>query len=189
MIVPIPTGTKFRTTMTGREIREVVCDKSGTEYVHIVQARATGTGSNVLFLDADRAFARSKGAAKQKLKQQLRKLMLPVPCPDCGWYQKHMVELLRRRRLYRMLAIASPPLIWLALKWCLTSPDSTTGLNASLWLSVSAGLAAGAAVVHFALPDNTNQNHSTATGSKGPTIAMRKSKFEKLRAASGEKAT
>ena len=108
MQVPIPTGTKYRTTVTGSEIREVKCEKCGCEYVYIVQARATGSGFSPLFLDDERAHARAGARAKRGMQQQLRKLHLPIPCPDCGWYQKHMVELLRKKRLFFWMCLMVP---------------------------------------------------------------------------------
>jgi RNase P subunit RPR2 len=181
MLIPIPHGKKFTATMTGREIREVKCEKCGAEYVYIVQVRAKGSGFSPLFLDDDRAWARAGKEAKQRVKQQLRGLHLPIPCPNCGWYQKHMVELLRKRRLYRWMWVVSLPLIWLAFKWCLTSPDSPNGLGAGLWLSVSAALAVAAAVFHFTWLDNMNPKGAIARDPTSGGVAMLKADFENLR--------
>lgn len=51
------------------------------------------------------------GAANRKLRRTLQGSVEAVPCPSCGWYQRHMTEELRARSLVWMFWLSLVPLI------------------------------------------------------------------------------
>jgi ribosomal protein S27E len=179
----IPTGNSYTATVVGQELREVKCENCHGQYVYFVRVQATGSGFSPMFLNEGGAHARAGGEARMKVQRQLRGLHLPVPCPDCGWYQAHMVQILRYRRLRRWMWIVAAPLIWLALRWCVAPSDVPTNLHAGFCLAISAALAIVATIFHLTWLDNMNPTRHTAANTPVGGIAMRKADFEKLKAA------
>jgi hypothetical protein len=84
---------------SGTTVKDVCCERCGFEYVYQFQRRtAREVATNVGFYDYKAAEAR----ASDNLTHVLRDSCDPVPCPNCGWYQRPMV--LRARQLrYRAL--------------------------------------------------------------------------------------
>jgi hypothetical protein len=90
------------------------------DYVYQIERSALGQGSSVLFLDNEGAARRAQERAEQQMAYKLKTEIDAVPCPKCGWYQKPMVDLVRRqyRRWMKVLGV------WLV---ALTFPVICTG--------------------------------------------------------------
>lgn len=181
--VPIPTGNTVTARITGQAARHVKCEYCGCEYVYVVQATAQGSGSNPLYLNEDGAIARAKGRARYELKKQLDEIYLTIPCPDCGWYQEHMIHILKYRRFWRLALFAGAPLIWLGLEWIFTSSEDGVNLRAGLWIGLSAVLAAISIVYYFSYSDNANAASRKMPSTGGQSAIFRKAEWEKLIAA------
>src|SRR3954470_23957536 len=107
-----------------------------------------------MYLDREAALAKARGEAKFELAQRLNRTYIAIPCPDCGWYQQHMVQILRRRRLLRWALVAALPMIWVGLKWTFTDAETPADLRLPLWVGVSGAVAVIAIVFHFTWMDN-----------------------------------
>src|SRR5206468_3150451 len=113
----------------------------GCEYVYIVQAQAEGSGFSPLFMDEAGAQQRARGSAEAAVNERLREKWDAVPCPQCGWFQEHMVRLRRKRRLILWMLLAVLPLAWVGLKWIFTDAETPAQLGLALWLCVAAVIA------------------------------------------------
>lgn len=78
-------------------VRDVRCEKCGYDFRYRLFRRGEGKGPSPYYLNNKGAQRRAEKGAEQ----QLRKLVVygvdPVACPDCGWFQKEMVDELRSR--------------------------------------------------------------------------------------------
>jgi hypothetical protein len=99
MVIPIPYGMDYTSTMTGAVLKLVRCEQCGVEYVYRLQRTASGTGSSLLFLDNQGAGDRASTRAEGELQGKLERGVDLVPCPSCGWIQEHMFP--RARRAHR----------------------------------------------------------------------------------------
>jgi hypothetical protein len=90
-VVPIPYAKSYRSTVTGRAPKFVVCDQCGLEYVYILEAEGTGEGTSLLFLDNEGAKARSNAEAEAQMRATLEQACAVVPCPRCFRVQQHMI--------------------------------------------------------------------------------------------------
>ena len=91
--VPVYVGQNIKATLVGRQIREVTCEHCGQQYVYFIKAIARGEATNHYYLDEEKAKSRALRAANYELQVQLRDAHLPVWCPDCGRYQRHMLQI------------------------------------------------------------------------------------------------
>ena len=91
MLIPIPIGEKVVATAQGAVWKFVFCAKCKHEYAYLMELEATGADHNLLFLDAEGCAKRAQAQAEQNLLKKSRNLVLPVPCPYCGFYKQDMV--------------------------------------------------------------------------------------------------
>jgi hypothetical protein len=56
---------------------------------------AKGDDIDLLFLDGAGSAQRARDHAKENLLQKSRNCMLPIPCPNCGFYQAEMAKRLK----------------------------------------------------------------------------------------------
>ena len=157
------------------------CEHCGQEYVYLVKAVATGMGTNHYFLDEAKAKSRAIGQANYELKQQLRDAHLPVWCPQCGRYQKHMLRILQLRRLAKLALIAAVPLMWVVIKYCFSDAQTASELQLPLWGSVSAILAVVLGIYHFTRDDNAEAKERVERDPTTGGLGMKRTEFEKLR--------
>lgn len=171
----IPYGTQYTATVGGSTFQEVECENCSTVFVYQVERQVSASDTSVLWLDNRGAQARASQQAHDNLLEALAHAVDPVHCPTCGWLQKNMCSILKRRRLYIALGIFLP-LALVLLVWGLAvrvQPGSQT----TLLLTLSAvcavvGPAGGIGwyVLHNpngAHPGDGGTNHETAAGSKG----------------------
>jgi hypothetical protein len=90
-------GRKYTAARTGSAIKQVCCEKCQTHYGYEVVRRATGEGNSPYYLRNNAAKNEAMKMADRRLATKLARAIDPVPCPDCGWFQKSMVMELRRR--------------------------------------------------------------------------------------------
>ncbi|MBX3412366.1 MAG: hypothetical protein KF708_06570, partial [Pirellulales bacterium] len=67
---------------------------------------ATGQGTSFLFLDNQGAEDRAIQAAEQELAKRLQEDVDPVPCPDCGLYQREMFSVICSGLYWWMIVLA-----------------------------------------------------------------------------------
>ncbi len=98
MVIPIPYGRSYTTSMSGAAWRVTPCECCGGEFVYRIERRVQASGFSPLFLDNEGASQRAQTRAQTTLQQRLEKECEPVRCPDCGKYQAGMVRQLKARR-------------------------------------------------------------------------------------------
>jgi hypothetical protein len=81
-------------TEQGTTVKEVTCEGCGSEYVY--QLRRAVHGRVTTFLVRDDKAATTHALAG--LDRLLQTDFDPVPCPQCGWYQRAMVSRLKQLR-------------------------------------------------------------------------------------------
>jgi hypothetical protein len=91
-------GMHYTASVDGSTYKKVVCEKCSRVYYYQMSRRAQGEGRSAFFLDNSGASERADERAQQNLEQRLANGSEPVPCPDCGWFQAHMVCIIRGRR-------------------------------------------------------------------------------------------
>ena len=102
-MIPIPTGRKYTAKVTGSVTKSVRCEKCHRQYNYAARRVGIGSGNSVLFLDNEGARRRADRDATKDLERTLAKAIEPVPCPNCRWYQRDMVRLVKRRQAIAIL--------------------------------------------------------------------------------------
>jgi hypothetical protein len=92
--------------------------------------------------------------AERRLRKQLAQECDPVPCPSCGWYQRHMVEWMRRQAMRHVPAWVLPLVIVTAVSVAASlllvlAPQRFGPAGASV--GVALGVVGGAGVLVFVL--------------------------------------
>jgi hypothetical protein len=184
MFIP---NRQFKTTLTGSTARDIKCENCGCDYVYLIKAESHGTGVSPLCLDHEGARKRALGQAKLRLHEQLHGVHRAVPCPDCGWYQKHMVQLRKQARTRVSLAVASLPLLWVAVQWIFSSPEEPTDFHLVRWATLTLVLGAIGVLFSRTWMDNANPKARIASNSPGTDgSVMRKADYENLVASRSE---
>jgi hypothetical protein len=80
-----------------RVIKQVHCEKCGSDYAYEMIRRGTGIAESPYYLGSTHQERSAMVHAKCSLQRQLARDRDPVACPDCGWIQQSMVDDLRRR--------------------------------------------------------------------------------------------
>ncbi len=115
----IPVGTKYSCSLSGWMWKNVVCESCQSEYRYKAVEVVTGVADDFLWVDKSGAKKRAEEQAHNKLERRLARAIEPVPCPNCGWYQKNMTALFKRKRLIWMWCYG--PLIaivvWIIRLW------------------------------------------------------------------------
>jgi hypothetical protein len=114
VIIPIPTGTRYVATLKGGTWKFVTCEKCRQPYAYLLVLEATGQGHNTLFLDAEGAAQQAREQAIQNYEAKSRNCVLPVPCPQCGFYQPDMVAQLKDKGSINALQVAGAVLVLLS---------------------------------------------------------------------------
>jgi hypothetical protein len=190
MVIPIPIGIDYTSTMSGAVLKFVRCEHCGTEYVYQLERTATGEGTSFLFSDNKGASARAASRAEDALRRKLERGVDLVPCPACGWYQQNMLPRARREHRRWMLntgACLTIGLIPVALIGGLISAGQV-GTPAIPWpvilagLVVLAALGIGLMVGKFILARGYDPNSQDVETSKqlSQERAMLRDEFERL---------
>jgi hypothetical protein len=86
----------YEAIVRGSAVRAVACENCQTEFVYILRRQGLGHGVSPLYLDNQGAQDRARAHANADLHKELTRGQDPVPCPECGWYQRSMIPLLRQ---------------------------------------------------------------------------------------------
>ncbi len=89
-------------TVTGSTGVAVRCEKCERKFYYKLICKAFGRANLVPLADREDTRRTALGRAKQKLRELLETQIVPVPCPECGWYQRDMVPLLRAQQSPRL---------------------------------------------------------------------------------------
>ena len=103
----------YEKVVRGSAVRVVLCENCQTEFVYVVSRQGHGDGVSILFLDNKGAQDRARTQAGADLQRELTRGQDPIPCPDCGWYQRSMIPFLRQAHR-RGMGIAGALLLCLA---------------------------------------------------------------------------
>lgn len=92
-------GVNYTATVKGSTPVAVRCEKCGHKYYYLLVCTAVGRGQAPYGLGAEAAKERARAAAERQLRRMLETEIVPVPCPQCGWYQEEMIPQLKAPRL------------------------------------------------------------------------------------------
>lgn len=92
-------GETVTVQIEGHTWREEKCHHCGGQFHYQLRLVATGAAINPYFLDSYGAPRHAEAAARSRLAYDLKRFVLPVPCPHCLKYQDYMVPTIRANRL------------------------------------------------------------------------------------------
>jgi len=136
--VPIPIGTKHIAHAHGAIWRCIQCTNCEQGYAFQLELQATGEDFDLLFLNSEGSAERAQAKAEENLDQKSRNVVLPVPCPQCGFYQEEMSQQLKddatinSRQVAGLVLTASsvlPLMFGTRQFWILTAMLATVGLT------------------------------------------------------------
>jgi hypothetical protein len=104
--IPIPIGVRHIAVVKGTVWKFVRCEQCNQPYAYQLELQATGEDLDLLFLDRTASTERAREQAEQNLTKKSHNCVLPVPCPDCGFYQAEMATLLKDEASMNALQIA-----------------------------------------------------------------------------------
>jgi hypothetical protein len=113
--IPIPIGAKYVAAVQGAAWKFVSCAHCQQRYAYLLELEATGEVHDLLFLDGEGSAERARAQAEQNLLQKSRNVVLPVPCPNCGFYQDDMSRKLKEEVSINSLQIAGGVIALLSL--------------------------------------------------------------------------
>lgn len=146
-MIPIPIGTTHVSRVRGAVWKLVSCERCIQRYAYLLELEATGEDRDLLFLDGKGSAERARAQAEQNLLRKSRNCVLPVPCPNCGFYQDEMARQLKEEAWINRfqvagLAISVMSLLPLALDipfiWVLTLVTAAIGLTLLIYGYVAA---------------------------------------------------
>jgi hypothetical protein len=138
MLIPIPIGTRYVAAVRGAVWKFVSCAHCQQRYAYLLELEATGEDHDLLFLDAEGSAQRAQAQAEQHLLQKSRNCVLPVPCPNCGFYQEEMAQQLKEEAWTNPAQVAGavigllsllPLACNIAYNWVLTLVLAAAGLT------------------------------------------------------------
>ena len=123
MHIPIPIGVKRVAAVHGAVWKFVSCEHCEHRFAYLLELEATGEDHDLLFLDAEGSAERAQVQAEQNFLQKSRNVVLPVPCPNCGFYQADMSQILKEEKSINSLQIAGCVITVLSIvPWALDIP-------------------------------------------------------------------
>jgi hypothetical protein len=138
MLIPIPMGAKHIAAVRGAVWKFVSCAHCQQPYAYLLELEATGEDYDVLFMDGERAAERALAQAEENLLDKSRNCVLPVPCPNCGFYQDEMSRQVKEQAWINPLQVAGAVIALLSLIplafdiayiWVLTVVSALAGLT------------------------------------------------------------
>lgn len=85
-------GVKYTSTAEGEAPKFVTCKKCGHGYGYWMTRTGSSTNTAWFLIGRDSAQSRSSREAEGEVARRLRTEHDPVPCPECGHYQKKMIR-------------------------------------------------------------------------------------------------
>jgi hypothetical protein len=98
-------GSKNVAAARGAVWKFVSCARCQQRFAYLLELEATGDDHNLLFLDGAGSAERARAEAEQNLSKKSRSCILPVPCPNCGFYQDEMARKLKEAAWINSLQI------------------------------------------------------------------------------------
>lgn len=96
MIIPI--GRQYSANFTVHVWKQVHCESCGGDYVYMMQRQGSGSAFSPLGLANESAKRLAENSANNEARRLLHEGDF-VACPTCGWYQRHMILIHRRKQL------------------------------------------------------------------------------------------
>lgn len=91
MLVGVPTGVRYSTTISKLFKGKCTCEKCSTTFDCDFYVTGSGSENRRLFQSKKGAPELAKENAATAFEEHMQNPdMLPLPCPSCGWYQKRM---------------------------------------------------------------------------------------------------
>jgi hypothetical protein len=140
--IPIPIGATYMATVQGTVWKLVCCERCQQPYAYLLELEASAAVYDVLFVDGAGSAAMAQEQAEQKLKEKGRNMVVPIPCPNCGFYQNEMARRLKDDASINSFQIAGviimvlsflPLLFRIAYLWVLTVALAVIGLSLLVW--------------------------------------------------------
>ena len=140
--IKITIGAKYIAAVQGAVWKLVPCAHCQQRYAYLLKLDATGEDHDLLFLDGKSSAERAQAKAEQNLLQMSRNVVVPIPCPACGFYQDDMSRVLKEeawlnRPQIAGMVIAVLSLVPLAIDisnlWVLTIVMGVAGLALVAW--------------------------------------------------------
>jgi hypothetical protein len=122
--------------------KRVSCERCQQPYAYLLELEARGEDHDLLFLDSAGSAERARQQAEQNLAEKSRNVVLPVPCPMCGFYQEEMAQRLKEEASINRLQIVGLAMTLLSLVplafgvpylWVLTVILAVTGVSLLAW--------------------------------------------------------
>jgi hypothetical protein len=135
--IPIPIGAKNVAAVQGAVWKFVSCAHCQERFAYLLELEATGEDHDLLFLDSEGSAERAQIQAEQNFLRKSCNVVLPVPCPNCGFYQDDMSQILKDEMSINPLQIAGCVITVLSLvplalemphNWVLTMVLAVAGL-------------------------------------------------------------
>jgi hypothetical protein len=105
MLIPIPIGVRRVAAVQGAVWKFVSCAHCQERFAYLMELEATGEDLDLLFLDGEGSAERARIHAEQNFLQKSCNVVLPVPCPNCGFYQDDMSQILKDEKSVNSLQI------------------------------------------------------------------------------------
>ncbi len=93
--IPIPIGVRRVATARGAVWKVHACENCRQQFAFLLELQATGEDHDLLFLDRDGSSKRAQEQAEENLLKKSQICVVPVPCPNCGFYQEAMSRKLK----------------------------------------------------------------------------------------------
>jgi hypothetical protein len=84
--IPIPIGTRHVAPVRGAVWKFVSCTHCQERYAYLLELEATGEDHDLAFLDGKGSAERARAQAERNFLQKSHNVVLPVPCPNCGFH-------------------------------------------------------------------------------------------------------
>src|ERR1700761_3881266 len=88
--IPVPISTRHVAAAAGTVWKSVTCECCGSKYAYLLELTATGEDHDLFHLDRQGSMKPAQAKAQENLERKGRNLVVPVPCPGCGFYQQEM---------------------------------------------------------------------------------------------------
>jgi len=82
----------FTSSAAGSVLKEVVCEKCGTQFYYELARRGVGQGESPYFIGQDSARHDAEEGAVRDLRRRLNRDVELVPCPSCQWVNQKTIR-------------------------------------------------------------------------------------------------
>lgn len=133
----IPYGTKYTATVSGSVWKPVTCENCGCEYAYQIKHQTSGSATNVLWLNKERAIRDAENHARQNLQSYLNNTMRNYHCPDCGFYQTSTIHDMKNVIWQRAIFFGFIALVIAAFVTASSSHVMLFSLTAGIFVSIA----------------------------------------------------